>query len=139
METLHQLNGFRTARRSWGGLLVMVFLIHLVASDLSAQSVEPLAGTWKTWIISSGKDYRVPAPPGSAETSTELKALSDLMSFNNARTKEQISFWSAGSPAYRWMDLISERQLAGTPTTAYPHRVYAYVAMAMYDAMVAAW
>src|SRR4029077_12224083 len=37
------------------------------------------------------------------------------------------------------IDLISQRVLAGTATTAFPHRVYTYVAMAMYDATVAAW
>ncbi len=31
------------------------------------------------------------------------------------------------------------RLLAGTPTTAYPHRVYTYVALAMYDATIATW
>ena len=126
--------------RPWSGFLVVVSLLtQFMASDLLAQPVEPLAGTWKTWVITSGKDYRVPAPPGPAETSTELKAVSDLISFNNARTNEQITYWNAGSPAYRWIDLISERQLAGTPTTPYIHRVYTYVALAMYDATVATW
>jgi membrane-associated phospholipid phosphatase len=35
--------------------------------------------------------------------------------------------------------MITNRYLEGRPVTAYPHRVYAYVAMAMYDATVAAW
>ena len=30
---------------------------------LFGQSIEPQAGTWKTWFISSGKDFRVPPPP----------------------------------------------------------------------------
>src|SRR5262245_25554860 len=99
----------RSKGRPWSGfLLVASLLTQLIASDLSAQAVEPRAGNWKTWVIPSGKDYRVPAPPGPAETSTELKALSDLIRFNDARTKEQITFWDAGSPAYRWIDLISE-------------------------------
>ena len=25
--------------------------------------IEPDAGDWKTWVISSGRDYRVPPPP----------------------------------------------------------------------------
>ena len=37
------------------------------------------------------------------------------------------------------MDLVNSRLLAGTPMTAYPHRVQAYVALAIYDAMVATW
>jgi membrane-associated phospholipid phosphatase len=122
--------------------LIFVFLALGVTVPLSAQinrQIEPNAGNWRTWIISSAKDYRVPAPPGPAETSTELSALSELIRFNNAQTNQQIKFWDAGAPAYRWIDLISERQLAGTPTTAYIHRVYAYVALAMYDATIATW
>jgi membrane-associated phospholipid phosphatase len=35
--------------------------------------------------------------------------------------------------------MINARLLAGTPATAYPHRVYTYVALAMYDATIATW
>ena len=38
-----------------------------------------------------------------------------------------------------WIDLINARLLAGIGTTTYPHRVYTYVAQAMYDATVATW
>src|SRR5690348_8046184 len=95
--------------------------------------VEPNAGSWRTWVISSGKDFRVPPPPGNRETRKELKALKDLISQNDAQARQQIEFWDAGSPAYRWMDLLNSRMIAGTPTTAYAHRVYTYVAQAMYD------
>ena len=27
--------------------------------------IEPHAGNWRTWVISSGKDYRVAPPPGA--------------------------------------------------------------------------
>jgi membrane-associated phospholipid phosphatase len=103
--------------------------------------VEPNAGTWKTWAISSGKDYRVPAPPDAAATQNELAFLRAFTAQNQADpvAAAQIKFWDAGSPAYRWIDLISTRYLNGSASTAYPHRVYAYVAMAMYDATVAAW
>ena len=70
----------------------------------------------------------MPPPPGPAETKAELKSLADLISHNDAQAQQQIAFWDAGAPAYRWIDLINERVLAGTPTTAYPHRVYTYVA-----------
>jgi hypothetical protein len=30
--------------------------------------VEPHAGQWKTWVISSGRDYRVPPPPSPWQT-----------------------------------------------------------------------
>ncbi len=101
--------------------------------------IEPDAGTWRTWVISSGRDYRVPPPPSASETQRELRSLADIISHNDAQTAQQIAFWDAGSPAYRWIDLISARLLAATATTPYPHRVYTYVALAMYDATIATW
>ena len=44
-----------------------------------ATQIEPTAGTWRTWVISSGKDYRAPAPPGFADTEAELNALAALV------------------------------------------------------------
>jgi hypothetical protein len=85
--------------------------------------IEPGAGNWRTWIISSGEDYRVPAPPNPAETRTELRTMHELISNNDAQIKQQITFWDAGAPGYRWIDLINSRLLAGTATTAFPHRV----------------
>ncbi len=120
------------------GFLVLALPLSAQNKHATAQ-IEPTAGQWKTWVISSGKDYRVPPPPSPSETQAELRALSDLVSHNDQATAAQIEYWDAGAPAYRWIDLISNRLLAGTPTTAYAHRVFAYVAMAMYDATVAAW
>jgi membrane-associated phospholipid phosphatase len=49
-----------------------------------------------------------------------------------------ITFWDAGSPAYRWIDLLNRRMLADQPIPN-AHRVYTYLTMAMYDATIAAW
>ena len=101
--------------------------------------VEPDAGHWRTWVISSGEDYRVPPPPSRGRTRAELRQIADLMSRNDDAAREKIAFWDAGAPSYRWMNLIMTRLLAGVPTTAYSHRVLTYVALAMYDATVATW
>ena len=129
--------GWRRLGVTFGFLLLA---LPVTAQDKrSTSQVEPGAGQWKTWVISSGKDYRVPPPPSPSETQAELHALADLISHNNQTTAAQIAYWDAGAPAYRWIDLISNRLLVGTPTTPYAHRVYGYVAMAMYDATIAAW
>ena len=82
--------------------------------------IEPNAGNWRTWVISSGRDYRVPAPPGASETREELRTIADLMANNDQAVRQQIKFWDAGAPQYRWIDLINARLLAGTRTTTYP-------------------
>ena len=121
-------------------LIVLTFAtITLPLHARAGGSIEPNAGQWRTWVISSGADYRVPPPPGSADTQAELRALADLVSHNDAQIQQQIAFWDAGAPAYRWIDLINERALAGVPTTTNISRVYAYVGLAMYDATIAAW
>jgi membrane-associated phospholipid phosphatase len=122
--------------------IVSAFVCLVVMPALAADKnvpIEPDAGKWKTWVISSGKDYRAPAPPNPADTRAELRSLAELISHNDETARQQIAFWDAGAPAYRWIDLINARLLAGTATTAYPHRVYTYVAQAMYDATVATW
>jgi membrane-associated phospholipid phosphatase len=132
-----------TMKRVFFGALVLAFALPAAAEpkfrDKNQSPVEPGAGSWRTWAISSGKDYRVPPPPGPADTRAELRRMNDLIAAADADDAQQITFWDAGSPEYRWIDLISQRILAGTPTTTYPHRVYTYVAMAMYDATIAAW
>ena len=105
----------------------------------STSQIEPNAGRWKTWIISSGKDYRVPPPPDAAATKAELTWLHDFVAQNNSQFAQQITYWDAGAPAYRWMDLMTNRVIAGSNITAFPHRVYTYLAIAMYDATIAAW
>lgn len=71
-------------------------------------SIEPGAGGWRTWVISSGKDYRVPPPPGPALTRAELKFVANLVSHNSDWTRERIAYWDAGSPGYRWLDHLEQ-------------------------------
>jgi len=122
---------------------VAILPLGAEAGDLRAGhrpgQIEPSAGQWRTWVISSGEDYRVPAPPGPAQTRAELRELENLTDQTDDEVRRKIRFWDAGDPAYRWIDLLSARALAGTPTTAYSHRVFTYVALAMYDATIATW
>ena len=115
--------------------------VVMSATSTYAQSdfIEPAAGTWKTWVISSGKDFRVPPPPDASATSAELSQMRELVSQSDAGAAAQIRFWDAGSPVYRWIELVNSRiQEANTPIPNV-HRIYTYMTMAMYDATIAAW
>ena len=117
---------------------LMVLSVPPIFGQLSTQ-IEPKAGTWKTWVISSGKDFRVPPPPDAGTTRGELAWLHDAAAEKNPFILASVAFWSSGAPSYRWIELINKRALSAAPLTPYPHRVYTYVAMAMYDATVATW
>lgn len=119
-------------------LAAAVLVLPLCAQSFN-QAIEPNAGNWKTWVISSGKDFRVPPPPDPRTTRDELAWLRLAVATENPNLVDSVSFWSAGAPAYRWMELLNGRATRGAPLTPYPVRVYAYVAQAMYDATIATW
>lgn len=115
------------------------FLATCAAVAAFPQPIEPEAGSWKTFVISSGRDFRVPPPPGEAETRAELAWVKAASTDPDPQIEPQVRFWDAGAPAYRWIDMIVKRQNAGQPTTAFPHRVFTYIALAIHDATIAAW
>jgi hypothetical protein len=51
--------------------LSLVVIAAFPAFAKTTNQIEPRAGTWKTWVISSGKDFRVPAPPDATTTQGE--------------------------------------------------------------------
>lgn len=104
-----------------------------------AGQIEPNAGKWKTWIISSGQDYRVPPPPGETDTRGELEWLRGFVTEKDAGVANEVVYWDSGAPSYRWIELINARALAGGNLSTFPHRLYTYVILAMYDATIATW
>lgn len=109
------------------------------ANISSIAGIEPKAGTWKTWLATSGADIRPAAPPDKTATDQEMKELVKLAAQRDAKALAQIAYWDAGSPSYRWQDIaLAQVVKTGTP----PHRAARLMALmnvAIYDAMVAAW
>jgi hypothetical protein len=101
--------------------------------QLQAQA-EPTAGNWKTWFITSGKDYRLPAPPLYKTEIAEVIARQQKI---DPATMQQILFWNAGAPGYRWQALMSDTWM----TDAIGNGILANTLMsvAIYDATIAAW
>jgi membrane-associated phospholipid phosphatase len=118
--------------------IIQIGFAIAIAAGLEAQGATNPGG-WKTWVISSGRDHGVPPPPGAAESKAELDWLKGVATLNDPKIAAQVRFWDSGPPSYRWMELINQRQVAGQTVGAYPVRAYAYVALAVYDATIAAW
>jgi membrane-associated phospholipid phosphatase len=105
----------------------------------------PMAGTWRTWVLSSGSEFR-PVPP-LAYDSPELAAeLDELRNYPRTPKTNADAFYNEyGIGGLRnwsvWSELSSkkifEHRLEENPPRA--ARVYALVATAYYDSGIACW
>jgi len=119
-------------------LILHIVSASMMTGTLMAQ-VEPGAGAWKTWVISSGRAFRLPPPPDNQVTAKELRWVKDCISQRDQATLASIRFWDAGSPAYRWMQQAEQSVVnAGLPAPLQT-RALALVAAAISDATVSAW
>src|SRR6266478_9201052 len=119
-------------------LILYMLSASMITGALLAQ-VEPGAGTWKTWVISSGSAFRLLPPPDSDGTAMELRWVKECVSQRDQATLAAIHFWDAGSPAYRWMQLAQQQVVSAGLPAPLQTRALALVAAAISDATVAAW
>jgi membrane-associated phospholipid phosphatase len=125
--------------RLFSSIICAVVLLSANWAFAQSGQIEPNAGTWKTWVITSGKDFRVPPPPDATATAPELAQLRDLLAKDDPQAADKIRFWDAGSPGYRWIGVVNNRFAAEEKDFPFPNRINAYLTMAIYDATIAAW
>jgi membrane-associated phospholipid phosphatase len=104
----------------------------------AAAPIEPGAGGWKTWVLASGSELQPPPPPDEAAAQAELAELKALAAGRDAAAQEEVAYWDAGAPGYRWNELAVARGLT-LPTAVRAYRMLALVNVAVHDATVAAW
>src|SRR5688572_4732553 len=114
-------------------LISFMVVIALITSQLQAQ-VEPAAGTWKTWFITSGKDHRLPVPASYKNEIAEVLAKQKNM---DAAAMQQVIYWNAGSPGYRWQEMMNK--MWAVDTGRYGALANLLLGTATYDATIAAW
>jgi membrane-associated phospholipid phosphatase len=106
-----------------------------------ASPYDPLAGSWATWVIPGGGEYR-PAPPPQPGSDAFLRDLTELRDLSTSRTPEQADiarYWATETPSTRWITFLDEEIRARRWPGARAARAYAYLSVAMYDAFVACW
>lgn len=101
--------------------------------------VEPKAGRWKTWVISSGSQFHLPPPPSGAAQAGEIKNLITRAHQRDADTLAAVSFWDAGPPGYRWNERATDLLVSNNITGPRGARILALLNVAIYDATIAAW
>src|SRR5262245_29602479 len=105
----------------------------------AAEEVEPSAGRWKTWVLTSGSQLRLPPPPDQAATAAELQQLRALVNRRDAAALDRIGFWDTGAPGYRWNGILADELFKHNLTGATTSRQVALMEVAIYDATIAAW
>lgn len=107
--------------------------------------IEPMMGTWKTWVLQSGAQFR-PGPPPAYDSEQKKAELAEIKNFpRTAKSNDAAFFWqfaSAGTRAYYWWHEHVGAQIAlhgldGNPPRA--ARAYALQSITNYDVSVACW
>ena len=106
---------------------------------LPPSPTEPHAGGWRTWVIAEGSQFRLPPPPDPTATSNEITELKALASQRDAAAILRIGYWDAGSPSYRWNQILTETMVGSGTSANIAYRHLSVLHVALYDAMVAAW
>lgn len=146
----------RSTPRRWGAVAVAALLAVGVAAcgddgddeeagagGAERAAAEPTAGTWRTWVLKSPTEVRVPPPPadGSSEADAEEAELRELAEDRTPEVEDIIRKWSGdGEPVSApWVEMALEFVSAREKDPPNSSRAYALVSVAAYDAMVAAW
>jgi hypothetical protein len=137
------------------------------ASVNEPSNMDAGAANWKPYLLTSPSEIAVPEPKPvtSAEYIAELKSLKETSGAITSEQRDKVNYWGAGA-AYRWNEIARELSARyNTPPASnaegkyplpdaanplkdpkfpfanppYTARVLAYISVAQYDALVAAW
>jgi membrane-associated phospholipid phosphatase len=119
-------------------------LLGVMALPTSADVVSggPTVGQWKTWVLASGTEIQVPAPPAetSEQTKTELSELRQLQQERSPSANTAIQYYNAVPATQRWHDLAFALARATPPQSANRQaRLAAILHTALHDAVIATW
>ncbi len=110
-----------------------------------ARPVQPLAGTWHTWVMESGDQFRSPPPPkfGSPEFMQEARTVMRVREQLTPEQKQIADFWAGGEgtplPPGIWNQVALDYVDKANLSVPHQARVFALINVAMADAGVASW
>ncbi|MCA1691330.1 MAG: hypothetical protein LC733_03675, partial [Actinobacteria bacterium] len=66
---------------------------------------EPEAGKWKTYVLASGDDIKVPAPPTGDAARAEQEELQRLAGQRSPQVEEKVKHWNQEPALQPWLAL----------------------------------
>jgi membrane-associated phospholipid phosphatase len=107
--------------------------------------LEPMAGTWRTWNIASGAQFR-PLPPPACDSKAYRLAYREVYKISRSLTREQkriADYWADGpgsvTPPGHWNLIALDLVRANSLSTLASARVFAALNTAQADAFIACW
>ena len=138
----------RTHHRSIRGLFIGLILLGLTVMPTAAATggermvsdgrLEAGAGAWRPWLLGSGSQFRLPAPPDKRATRAELDQLEGWAAKRDAAAIDQIRFWDSGSPGLRWNELAIRHAQSKGRVGNRAIRMLGLLNVAIADGMIAA-
>ena len=109
------------------------------------QPGDPLAGSWRTWILARGDQYRPGPPPpfGSPAWMAELAGVQEAVARRTPEQEDAVRFWSGGpgtvTPAGLWIEIARDLIVRDALDAPYAARVLALMSVAMADGFICCW
>ena len=116
--------------------IVITSIGTIAQMKVAASTANYEAAGWKTRLINNPSGIKVDAPP-AAQLQNELKAVKLQLAMLDDKKMQEIKYWDAGAPAYRW-NQIGPRLIAQNPE-AWARIPTAWINLAIYDATILAW
>jgi hypothetical protein len=137
-------------------LVTLASIHHGIRATSSEESVgsrplEPQAGEWQTYVLTSGSEIAVPAPPGngSATTQAELEEVKNpstalpvcpgTLGPQTSDPQQIIDFWNASPPFKPWTEIQLKLIIKRGMNTPRAHRGLALSHAGIYDGVIATW
>ena len=104
--------------------------------NVSHQSANYEAAIWKTWLLDSSR-ITIDPSPSAAQSKAELKSLKEGLNKLDEKKLNEIKYWDAGAPAYRWNQIVLK--LLEQKFDVQLRMPASWMNVAIYDATVLAW
>ena len=102
---------------------------------------DPVAGSWRTWVLTRGDAFRPPAPPALG-SDIFVRDLDELRALSTGRTPAQTAqanTWATENPSSLWLGFLIDEIRGRRWPGADAARAFAYLSVATYDGFVAGW
>jgi membrane-associated phospholipid phosphatase len=123
-------------------MLSMIFFLGATINWAQTAGNKPVANyeaaSWKIRELDNPEKITISAPPGAAQSKTELELVKQNLKNPDASKLALIKYWDAGAPSYRW-NQVATKVIPWDNPDVLLRMPLAWMNLAVYDATILAW